>query len=153
MFKSSYKVNSVCVSYARSLDKLLQESFNPGADSHLASTVRGGGNGEPATFLAYTQIPGAQLIMPENVKVPRQTYKDQDGIIVVVGLKIQEIDRLSEARDRAIRETEALHLPLPGSGGCTFAPLVVFENPFPSLGKGVEIKLVEMPADFLAHYQ
>jgi hypothetical protein len=109
-------------------------------------------------LLAYTQIPSVQLIKPEETAVPKYTYAEKDGSVEKVPLTMTAMSKLSEARERAIRETEVLHLPLPGSGGRTYAPLMVFENPFPQLGKADKDKtskraLTQKPEGFLKHYE
>jgi hypothetical protein len=116
MYESSRKHTSPAVSFTRSIDSLIDASFHTGADSMLRAIIFGGKEVKAAKFLSFVAIPKAQLVMPENVPIPKGADRR---------------DRKGEARARSMKELEALHIPLPESGGRTYDPKFTVENPFP----------------------
>jgi hypothetical protein len=122
MYKSSRATESAGISFSRSLKDLLKESFFLGGDKQLRETVRGD-EGHAAKFLSYTLAPEENLSLPENLKVADAIPK----------LGMKERNQLQEARERSLREKEALYMPPAGSGGAAPPPSQTIANPFVGL--------------------
>lgn len=130
MYESSKKNESPGVSFARSIDSLIDASFHMGADAVLKKIIFGGQDFNAARFLSFVAIPHTELRFPENVRIPEHA---------------QRRDRKGEARARSLKETEVLHLPQPTSGGRTHSPLFTVTNPFESQPKAVRPPEASVP--------
>jgi len=115
MYESSSKHHSPGVSFTRSLDAIIDASFHTGADSVLQKVIFGGDDISAAKFLSFVAIPASQLKIPELSPIPKDA---------------ENRDKKGMARARSMKEMEALHLPLPDSGGKTFTPVFTVQNPF-----------------------